>query len=176
YYARVPDHRVELAIELIADMVVNPRLDPADMDKEKAVVLEEISMCEDTPDDLVHELFNAQVFRGHPLGRSVLGTEQSVMDLSRTALQDYMAAHYTADNVVVSVAGQVDPQQVTEWVARYLAKLPASPARPRRQPSVPRRVGPAAEAWREKDIEQVHLCVGGPGLPRGHEKRFAVYV
>jgi len=173
YYARVPDQRAELAVELLADMLVNPLLDEGDIEKEKGVVVEEIRMCEDTPEDLVHEMFSERVFGRHPLARSILGTEDSVGALDRGAMLDYMARHYTAGNLVVAAAGRVEHDDVVRWVSERLAGL-GSASCPVTERPVTRSLSP--EIWREKDIEQVHLCIGGRGLSRCDERRFAAHI
>src|SRR5690606_7419796 len=129
-----------------------------------------IRMCEDTPEDLVHEMFSERVFGQHPLARSILGTEDSVGALDRSAMVDYMARHYTADNLVVAAAGRVEHDDLVSWVYDRLAELGSTDCPVTERPVT--RVRPT-EVWREKDIEQVHLCIGGPGLSRYDERRFA---
>lgn len=173
YYARVPDQRAELAVDLLADMLVNPLLDEGDIEKEKGVVVEEIRMCEDTPEDLVHEMFSERVFGQHPLARSILGTEDSVGALDRRAMVDYMARHYTAGNLVVAAAGRVEHDDVVRWVYERLAGLGQASCPVTERPLTR---APSTEVWREKDIEQVHLCIGGPGLSRSDDRRFAAHI
>lgn len=172
YYARVLDQRFELAFDLLADMLVNPRMAEEDVEKEKSVILEEIRMYEDTPEDLAHELFTENLMADHPLAAPVLGTAETVTSLTRQAILDYVNRRYRTGNLVVSVAGRVEHQQVLDSLERYLQGLAEGQCSFTPQPVQPR-LNPL---WRVKDIEQVHLCVGALALPRNDERRFALLV
>src|SRR5262249_59553267 len=105
-YARVPDHHVDEAVDVMADMVFAPRF--VDLDSEREVVLEEIAMIEDAPQDLVHDLLSEAVFGGHPLGRPVIGTADVISTVNRRALSAYHRSMYTAGNIVLAAAGHLD--------------------------------------------------------------------
>lgn len=172
YYARVLDEHLALAVELLADMLLHSVFDPAEIEKEKGVVIEEIKMYEDTPDELVHDLFAAAVFGGHPLGRAVLGDAASVRRLTREQILAYMRRRYTAGNLVVAAAGNVEHERVVDEVERRFAEM-QGPKPPRQHQAAtwePRHI------LRQKETEQAHLCVGTLGLERGHPDRFVAQV
>src|SRR6266566_3596767 len=108
YYIKVLDEHLPTAVDLLSDIVMNPNFAVEDLDKEKKVILEEIKMVEDTPDDLVHELFTQHFWEGHPLGRPILGTKDSVEGLTAEILRDYFRGSYVAPNLIVSAAGNVE--------------------------------------------------------------------
>src|SRR5207248_1151616 len=109
-YARVPDHHLETALDVMADMVFTPRF--SEVDSEREVVLEEIAMVEDSPQELVHDLLAQAVFGGHPLGRPVIGTAEVISNVSRRSLQTYHRAAYVAGNIVLAAAGNVEHERV----------------------------------------------------------------
>src|SRR4030095_10952217 len=107
YYVRVPDQRLPLALDILSDIVWSPALEPSDVESERQVILEEIRMRDDTPDDLVHDVFASAVFPGHPIGREIAGTEDTIGAMPRDDIAAYHGAHYHPHNVVVAVAGNV---------------------------------------------------------------------
>src|SRR6476659_4531831 len=115
-YARVPDHHVETALEVMTDMVFAPSF--AEVDQERDVVLEEIAMYEDTPQELVHDLFSKAVFGDHPLGRPVIGTADVISSVSRRALASYHRSMYVGGNVVVAAAGSLEHNEVVQLIQR----------------------------------------------------------
>lgn len=172
YYVRVLDHDVTLAVDILADMLLHSTFDEREMEKEKKVILEEIKMYEDSPDELVHDLFVDAVLGGHPLGRSVLGDADGIQALKRDHLLDYLRRYYTAGNMVVAAAGNVNHDELVGMVERHFGACRGGTSPLIRQSPEPvvRRV------LRSKDTEQVHLCFGGLGFARGHEDRFVVKV
>src|SRR5580704_96853 len=118
-YTRVPDHRVETALEVMGDMVFSPRFD--DLDSEREVVLEEIAMYEDSPQDLVHDLLGEAVFEGHALGRRVIGSAEVISTVSRRALRGFHRSFYAPANIVVAAAGAVDHDALVAGVERTFA-------------------------------------------------------
>ncbi len=126
YYVRVPDRHLPLALDILSDIVWSPALRADEVESERQVILEEIRMRDDTPDDLVHEVFTGALFPDHPLGREVAGTQTTVTAMTRDAIAEYHAAHYQPSNVVVAVAGSVDHDAV---VAQIAAAQPATPTR-----------------------------------------------
>lgn len=170
YYARVLDVHVPRAVELLADMLLNSSMDPADVEKEKSVVLEEIRLYEDTPDELVHELAAEAALGRHPAARSVLGTEESVRSFTSRRLKEFVRQHYTGGRLVVAAAGRVDHDALVAQVSEHFAGLAPDPAR--------RRPHPARSEFRwlvrSKETEQVHLCVSTPGLAAGDPDRWAM--
>ena len=172
YYLKVLDEHLPLAIEVLADIVRRPKFAADDIEREKKVVLEEIKMVEDTPDDLVHELFSEQFWKDHPLGRPILGVPETVAALNQATLQRYFTETYHASNLIVSAAGHVTHEQVRELVERYFGDLPgasgvATETVPRVVPHV---------LIRNKELEQSHVCLGTDGYPQAHDERYTSYV
>ena len=123
YYIKVLDEHVPRALDVLSDVVQHPALDPDDIEREKKVILEEIKMVEDTPDDLVHELFTQAFWAGHALGRPILGTRETVEALTEAVLRDYFRRVYTADNFVVSAAGNLEHARIRELVEQAFAGI-----------------------------------------------------
>ncbi len=172
YYIKVLDEHLPLAVDVLSDIVMRPALSPDDIEREKKVVVEEIKMVEDTPDDLVHELFTEGFWPDHPLGRPILGSRETVEGLTAEALRDYFATSYTAPNLIVAAVGNIEHAQVRELVARAFEDLPvtSSPLG-----DVPPRVVPHV-LIRNKELEQSHVCLGTSGYRQDHVDRYASYV
>nr|MDD6335782.1 pitrilysin family protein [bacterium] len=174
FYARVMREHLALAMDVISDMLLDAKLDMGEMEKEKGVVLEEIRMVEDTPDDVVHELINDDFFAGHPLAKPILGTARSVKAFTSEKLREYIRRFYGANNLVVSIAGDFDPQQLDALCDRLLAAWPKAG---KTRPAGVHETGPAGQVVvRKKSVEQVHLCLGYPGLKLGDEDAHALLV
>ncbi|MHB1125548.1 MAG: M16 family metallopeptidase [Bacillota bacterium] len=172
YYAKVLSDHLELAIDVLTDMFFNSLMDEEDIAKEKNVILEEIKMYEDSPDELVHDLFAKTVWKGHPLGRAILGTAKSVQQLQRKDIVDYYTHQYVPGNVVVAVAGKIKHPEIIERLAPVLSKMQGvNPSirfdAPNPQPAI---------MVQEKEIEQVHICLGTPGLAQDSEEVYALHV
>jgi predicted Zn-dependent peptidase len=172
YYIKVLDEHLPTAVDLLSDIVMNPNFDVEDLDKEKKVILEEIKMVEDTPDDLVHELFTQHFWEGHALGRPILGSKETVESFTAGILRDYFRASYVAPNLIVSAAGNVEHARVRELIARAFEKLPSTRAafedeRPRVLPQV---------IVRSKELEQSHVCLGTDSYPQNHPDRYVSYI
>jgi predicted Zn-dependent peptidase len=172
YYIKVLDEHVPLAIDLLSDMVMHPALAPADIEREQGVILEEIKMVEDAPDDLVHEIFAQQFWAEHPLGRPILGTPETVNSFTAPSLGRYFADTYLASNLVVAAAGHLEHPALRALVERAFEKLPRADRPATAAPPV---VAPGVVV-REKDIEQSHICLGTRAYPQGHDDRHALYV
>jgi predicted Zn-dependent peptidase len=170
-YARVPDHHVDTALEVMADMVYAPSF--AEVDQEREVVLEEIAMYEDTPHELVHDLFSEAVFGAHPLGRPVIGTAEVISSVSRRALAGYHRAAYTPGNIVVAAAGSIEHDRLVALLQRSerRAGAPARPGMHVRRP-LGKAPGPSLR-FERKETEQYHLCLGATGISRSDRRRFA---
>lgn len=164
YYAKVLDEHAPYALDILADMFFHSTFAKEELEKEKNVVLEEIKMVDDTPDDIVHDMLSEASFGTHPLGYSILGTEETLKTFSETALRDYMKRHYTADNVVVSVAGHISDELI-DLLKSLFVQVPKRSQTPIvRKPTFLNHT-----LNRQKETEQAHLCLGFPGLPIGHE-------
>src|SRR5437763_1127362 len=167
-YARVPDRHADEALEVMTDMVFAPAF--ADLDQEREVVLEEIAMYEDTPQELVHDLFSEAVFGSHALGRPVIGTADVISSVSRRSVAAYHRAMYTGGNVVVAAAGNIAHDR---FVSRFERKsAPGGRSAPRvRRPLT--QAPPPGLRFERKETEQYHLCLGAPGISRSDPRRFA---
>ena len=172
YYFKVLDDHLPLAVEVLADIVMHPAFSDGDIGREKKVVLEEIKMVEDTPDDLVHELFTESFWQGHPLGRPILGTKETVESLTQDGLRRYFVSTYCAPNLIVAAVGNIEHQQVRDLVMRAFDGLPtrAAPVS-----EAPPRVVPAT-LIRNKELEQSHVCLGTSSYCQDHEDRYSSYV
>jgi len=170
-YARVPDHQVEAALDVMADMVFAPAF--AEVDSEREVVLEEIAMYEDTPQELVHDLFSQAVFGDHPLGRPVIGTADVISTVSRRALAGYHRTAYAPGNVVVAAAGNLEHDRLVALLQRSERRAGA-PARAGTRVRRPLARPPAPDIrFERKDTEQYHVCLGATGISRADRRRFA---
>ncbi len=170
-YARLIDQHLPEAFDVMADMVFRPSL--TDIDSERAVILEEIAMYEDDPQEKVFDVFGEAVFGGHPLGRAIIGRAPVVADTPPQQIASFHAGRYVPGNVVIAAAGAVDHEALVELAGervagrdgvRPLATAPAPPARP------------VSRRFERKDTEQYHVCLGGVGLSRHDERRFALRV
>jgi predicted Zn-dependent peptidase len=172
YYIKVLDEHVPLAVDLLSDIVMRPAFVPEEIEREKKVILEEIKMVEDTPDDLVHELFTQHFWEGHPLGRPILGSKETVESFTEGSLRAYFREAYVAQNMIVSAAGNLEHAAVRDLVVRAFADLPASGASLKEQPP---KVVPQV-VTRTKDLEQSHVCLGTDSFPQRHDDRYVSYI
>jgi predicted Zn-dependent peptidase len=171
-YARIPDVRLETALDVMADMLYRPAFE--DVDSEREVVLEEIAMVEDTPHDLVHDLAARAVFGSHPLGRPVIGRAEVISTVSRRALSAYHHRAYSGEHIVLAAAGNVKHERLVELLEERRNGASARVGLPVRKP-LRRMPAPGLEFLR-KDTEQYHVCLSAPGIPRGDERRFAASI
>ena len=169
YYIKVLDEHVPLALDILSDIVLNPAFSPEDIEREKKVVLEEIKMVEDMPDDLVHELFTQGFWEDHPLGRPILGLPETVEALDAGVLRRYFEHVYTAPNLIVSAVGNLDHARVRALVEQKFAAVPTVAER---VDEVPPTVVPKI-LIRNKEIEQSHLCLGSSSYPQNHDDRYS---
>jgi predicted Zn-dependent peptidase len=156
FYVRVPDVQLEPAFDVLADVLWNPAFRLDDVESERRVILEEIGMRDDTPDDLVHDLFASAIFPDHPLGREVLGSDASIAAMTRDNIAAYHAAHYRPSNVVFAAAGNLTHEAVLELVdARFPSADGVRPPRPRSEAAAPQPV-----VVLNRDTEQTHVVTG----------------
>jgi predicted Zn-dependent peptidase len=172
-YSRVLDRHLERALDVMADMVWRPAFDGAELENEREIVLEEIAMYEDDPQDKVFDVLGEAVFGSHPLGRAIIGRADVVGSADSEALRAFHAARYVPSNIVVAAAGSLDHDKLVEFVQasgieRAGGRAPALPGAPD--------VQPARRRFFAKDTEQYHVCLGAPGLARDDERRFALRV
>jgi predicted Zn-dependent peptidase len=171
-HARFLDEHTERAFDLTAEMLLAPSLPPGEVDSEREVVLEEIAMYEDEPQERVHDVLAEAVYGDHPLGRRVLGDASVIATIPVPDIADYHRGRYTAPNLVVAAAGHVDHGRIVELAQRLLSAGTGEPAHPNGV------VDAAAPRFRfqPKETEQYHICFGGPGIARADERRFALGV
>ena len=170
YWCKVARSHFHPALEVLTDMLLNSKFDPADIEKERQVIIEEINMSNDTPPQRVAMLIDELLWPGHPLGRDIAGSKKSVGALSRDMMLGYLASQYQPGNTVISIAGDIRHQEMVTAVNRHLSHWT------HRQPH------PGYSAYTERpvrrlhietrDTEQVHLCLALPGLPLLHPRRF----
>ncbi|HWI51437.1 MAG TPA: pitrilysin family protein [Symbiobacteriaceae bacterium] len=177
YYAKVLDEHLPVAIDVLSDMVLNSLFDAGEIEKEKGVIIEEIKMYEDVPDDIVHDLFTAAMWPGQALGRPIVGTADTVQPLTREGILAYRDAHYIAPNIVVAAAGNLSHDQVVAEVQRAFSGLAGSGgACAERCDDDPVRPDLSRAIVRVKDTEQVHLVVGMRGLHHDHDELYALHL
>ncbi|NGZ10319.1 MAG: insulinase family protein [Nitrospira sp. LK70] len=173
FYVKVLDQHLPKALDLLSDLFLRSRLGRNEMEKEKQVVLEEIRMVQDDPEDLVQELHTKLVMGRHPLSRPILGYESTIVRMSRSNLLDYLDAHYRPEEIVVAVAGNFDPYQLEKTMARTFGRYRKSSSNMHRKRWPPELQG--GVMMKQKQLEQVHICVGFEGVEAGHKDRYAVY-
>jgi len=175
YYARILEPDLPMAIEFLSDMLSNSLIAKADLDAERQVILEEINMHEDAPDDLIHDVFTEALWPGHPLGRPVLGTSETITAATREQVRRFYRKHYVPGNVVVAAAGLLDHDRILELLEAGLEtgkRVAESKAPTLREPGrPPRPVG--SVTVRKRKTEQAHIMVGTSGLARDDPRRFA---
>jgi predicted Zn-dependent peptidase len=172
FYVKVLATHLDRALEIYADMLLNSTLAPESIERERQVIAEEIKSYEDSPDELVQDLFAQTVWNGHPLGRPVIGTLATVIKMTRDDFVAHIQRYYRPNNVVIAAAGELEHDQVTALIARYFGSwtgraASVSQAAPQAQADV---------ATRLKETEQVHLCLGTRGLAHADERRYTLSV
>jgi predicted Zn-dependent peptidase len=173
FHLKVLDEHLPLAVDILADIVLNPLFDSEEMAKEKKVIFEEINMVEDTPDDLVMELFTEAFWPDHPLGRPILGTKGSVSSFERDDLATFFREVYRPRNIVISAAGHFEYGIVSDLIRRHFGELAEGGAAGDGGPPTP---AGGVVLRSKKELEQVHLCLGTPAYRQGHEDRYGVYI
>lgn len=166
YWAKVTYPHLDIAIDVLADMIRHAKFEPAEIDKERGVIAREINLTLDTPDELVHLLNNQLVWPNHPLGRDVAGSKESISSLNRERLLAYMNSHYLPNNTVISVAGNVEHQAVVKQIAARLGDWAGGEAASY-QPAEDGQSEPRGRIHNQ-DTRQAYLCLSVPGLPRDH--------
>ena len=171
YYARVLDADLALAVDVLCDAVADSVLDPADVETERGVILEEIAMHEDEPGDEVHDIFTEAIFGDQPLGRLISGTEESITPMTRNQINGFYRRRYTAPNIVVAAAGNLEHKTVVRLVRKALAgtaldSAPAAPAEPRGGAKRVR-TQHAHTVVRNRDTEQAHVVLGASSRRSG---------
>jgi predicted Zn-dependent peptidase len=173
FNTRVLDEHLPKAFDILSDMVLEPKFAPEDIEREQGVILEEIRMTQDNPEDLVHELFMQNFWHPHALGRPILGTPETVSGFTRAKVASWYGTCYAPNRMVVTAAGHLTHQEIVDFVASRFSSLPRNEdafVDPRPEPS------PHITLRSKAELEQVHLCMGVPALPLNDRRRFAVSV
>ena len=173
YYATVLDDQLERVVDLLADMFLHSLFLEEEVAREREVVLQEISMVEDTPDDRIHELFSAGLWGAHPLGQTVLGTREVVSSMNSERLGDFVRNHYVPERVVIVATGNVEHDRFCALWRQHLDPMAT------RESGAPRLAPPFLPPLRKvykKTLEQAHLVIGTQGLPHSAPERYALYL
>jgi predicted Zn-dependent peptidase len=173
-HARLLDEHTDEAFELLAEMLLGPSLPAEEVDSEREVVLEELAMYDDEPQERVHDVLAEAIHGDHPLGRRVLGEAEVIRSIPVSEVASYHRARYTAPNIVVAAAGHLEHDRIVDLAARHLrpprGKASGVSGNGTRTDTEPR------FAFHAKETEQYHICFGGPGISRGDERRFGLNV
>lgn len=173
YYARVMDEHLPLAIEVLSDMLFHSKFDSAAMDKERGVIKEEISMYEDTPDELIHDLFLAAAWPDNPLGKPILGTAKSLDQIDRSMVKSYIERQYVPEKIVIAAAGSLEHDEVVRLVEPYFEGLA-----PKKQPPT----APAPDSLSgktqhlKKETGQIQVCLGTRGVALEDDRNYPLYL
>ena len=172
YWTRVPAEHLQLGLDVLADIVSNSKLAPDDVERERMVILEELKMYQDQPQDYVLNLLEEVIWPEHPLGRDIAGTEQSVARLTRDDILEYADAHYRLPNLVIGAAGAVDEDETIAAVSSRVT-LPSEP-NGLMSPEPPAPLNGPHVMLRRKRTEQAHICLGVRALSYLHPDRYAL--
>jgi predicted Zn-dependent peptidase len=173
FNTRVLDEHLPRAFDVLSDMLLEPKFAVEDIGRERGVILEEIRMTQDNPEDLVHELFTQNFWNPHSLARPILGTPETVSAFDRPTLESWFRRWYAPNNVVITAAGRLEHARFVELVADRFGKLEPSPqigADPVPRPA------PHITLRKKNELEQVHICIGVAALPMNDRRRFAVSI
>ena len=173
FNAKVLDEHLPVAVDVLSDVVLNPRFEPKDITREKGVILEEIKMDEDNPDYLVHEIFTQSFFKGHPLGKPILGTNETVRALDHDAVLDFYGERFVPGNLVISAAGSLEHAEFVKLVSdRFESLKPSS----KKIHDLPPQTAAKIVTRNKKSLEQVQICLGVPSPHISHEARYVSYI
>ena len=174
YYINVVSDYLELALEILSDMYYNSLFDPEELEKEKNVIVEEIRMYEDTPDEFIHDFFMEKMLQGNPLSHSILGSIEGIGKTSRETITTFYNSHYVNKNAILAIAGNFDSDKAQSLISTYFGKeknviIPVTDI----DTAIPARI---SREHMEKDLEQVHFCMGLEGIKRGEDDRWGLYI
>lgn len=172
FYAKVIDKNLPLAIDLLSDIFLHSLMDEKDVQKERMVILQEIKMVEDTPDDYIHDLFNQTCWGDHPLGFPIYGTTERIQSFHRDQIRQFFKKNYQPDRIIICAAGNLMHQEVVDRIGATFGQIPKSD-------QIRERVKPRSISTThlsKRNLEQVHFCLGTRGLQYNHSFRFASYL
>ncbi len=172
YYSKVLTEHLPKAVDLLSDIFLNSLFDPDEIEKERKVILQEIWMLKDTPDNYIHDLYYQNFWKNHPLGMSIIGSEESVSNLTRDVLVASREERFKADDVIITAAGNVEHDELLHLLTGLFSSVPEGGfSAESLEPVYEKRV----EAI-DKDLEQIHLCLGTKALPQNHHFRYEGYI
>ncbi len=174
YYIKIVSDKIKVALEILSDLVSNSVFAPEEIEKERQVVLEEIYMYEDSPSDIVHDNLYLAMFPSHPLGRPILGTVKTVSKFNRKNIIDFYKKYYVAKNLIISVAGRVNHNEVVDYIKEI--QLFNKRRNIKGRSNYTSSFSKPENIIKVKDLSQVNFCLGFPGLKREDERRYALYV
>ncbi|PWB80097.1 MAG: peptidase M16 [Candidatus Methylomirabilota bacterium] len=172
FYGKVLGEHLPLAIDILADTFLHSNLQSNDIERERDVVLQEIKMVEDTPDDLIHDLFAEAIWSDHPVARPILGRKETVRAFTQDDVRGHMDRFYRPDRTVVAAAGDLDHERLVDLVAQAFNGYEGRSV----STDLPPPNCTATVRVEERDTAQLHLCLGMDGLPHGHRDRYALYL
>ncbi len=172
FYAKVIDKNLPLAIDLLSDIFMNPLMEPKDIEKERMVILQEIRMVEDTPDDYIHDLFNQVCWGSHPLGFPIFGTSELVHSFTRDQIFGFFKENYPPQRIIICAAGNLQHQDIVNRIGATFGQI-SKPDKTRERVT-PQSIS-TTNIWK-RELEQVHFCLGTRGLQYNHSLRFASYL
>jgi predicted Zn-dependent peptidase len=172
FHSKVLDRHFEKLADILSDIFLNSVFDLQDLNRERQVIFQEIVMVEDTPDDLIHVLFNRHFWENHPLGMSVLGTNETVMSIQRETILEYIKEHYTPNRILIAAAGNIEHETFVNCLRPLFEPLEFKGPRNNHQPPDIK----SSVFCHYKDLEQAHICLGGKGPHYSSEDRYACAV
>jgi len=173
YYMKVLDSHVDLAVDILSDMLFNSNFDEQEIKKERSVIFEEISMYEDSPEDLVHDLLAKSLLKNNTLGYPILGTEESLNKIDRSTMLDYMNNNYAANNSVISIAGNFEEAKLLNIIESKFINWHHNDNIKEVSSEI---LYNFEHSFKQKDIEQTHFCIGFPGIPLKSDKLYPLYI
>jgi predicted Zn-dependent peptidase len=173
FYAKVLDQHLTFAFDLMSDIVLNPTFPTIEMKRERNVIFEEINMVEDSPQELILDIYMESFWKGHPLGMPISGTKKSVAQIGRKDVRKYFQANYNAGNTVIAVAGNVRHSEVHRLAERYFSSFPSGPPV---NPGPPPKVFSGRTVRNKANLEQTHICLGTVSPPLTSEERYCAHV
>jgi predicted Zn-dependent peptidase len=172
YYSKILSEHLPKAVDLLSDIFLNSVFDHDEIEKERKVILQEIWMLKDTPDNYIHDLYYQNFWKNHPLGMSIIGSEESVSDLTRDVIVAAREDRFRADDVIITAAGKIEHDELLLLLNGLFAAVPKGSFKGQSiEPVYQKRV----EAI-DKDLEQIHLCLGTKALPQNHPSRYESYI
>lgn len=172
FYARTLDEHLPIALDILSDIFLHSVFDLQEIEKEKRIILEEIKMVEDTPDDYVHDLYYKTAWKDNPLGQPVLGRKEVIESLKKENLIDYIEGYYYPENIVISAAGNLNPDSLLRYLDETFGRLKRN--KHLNNKILPKFVGNIY--GKKKGLESVHLCIGVEGLKYTDENRYSLLI